>query len=526
MTAGIRCAGKKKYLEPVPRDLAYFKQCLLPDGKVVRISKKKFRRFAFYGKLSIGAERHESHETRPMPNSQASAVLRYLRKVTAADYALNLPDQELLERFVTRRDEAAFAALVCRHGPMVLRLCQRVLQHQEDAEDAFEATFLVLCQKAASLRPQKSLAGWLHSVAYRIAQKARVAAARRRKHEGRSADRQAIDPLAEITLREAHEILDQELLRLPDKFRAPLVLCYLEGLTREEAAQQLGWPTSTLKSRLEEARERLRRRLAARGLALSGALVASLFYEGTASGAVPSALLDSTVRAATLVAAGDAAAAGVVSAEVAALAKGVMKGMFISKLYKMTTAVVLALGLAGAGVGVAVHRALADGAPVAAVAPADEAAAPSAAADEQKPGEGNKPQDGQKPREVDKPRDGQKPREADKPRDGERPAAKGETVTLTGTVSKTETKRKRDDGSALTVITYILTEENGNKVQFPAPREGDAGRPGGKFNPADLVGKRVTVSGQAVTAPVREGAATKRVVRLLTITDIKEQKKP
>src|SRR5262245_32992713 len=107
-----------------------------------------------------------------MPNSRSNAVLRCLRRVTAAQYALNLPDPELLERFATQRDEAAFAALVRRHGPMVLHLCQRVLQHQEDAEDAFEATFLVLCQKAASLCPQESLAGWLHRVAYRIAQKA------------------------------------------------------------------------------------------------------------------------------------------------------------------------------------------------------------------------------------------------------------------------------------------------------------------------------------------------------------------
>src|SRR5262249_6995658 len=159
--------------------------------------------------------------------------------------------------------------------------CLRILQNEHDAEDAFQATFLVLSQKAVSLRPQESLCGWLHSVAYRIAQKARIDSARRRRHEGRAASPQAADPLTEVTLREAHEILDGESARLPDKFRIPLVLCYLEGLTRDKAAQQLGWLPSTLKSRLEQARERLRTRLASRGLGLSGVLVAALFYEGT-----------------------------------------------------------------------------------------------------------------------------------------------------------------------------------------------------------------------------------------------------
>src|SRR5262245_59740927 len=227
-----------------------------------------------------------------MPSSQPNLVLRYIRKVATAESAPGPADRELLERFSTRGDEAAFAALVRRHGPMVFRLCRRVLRNEHDAEDAFQATFLALSRKAGLLRPQQSLAGWLHSVAYRIAQKARVGAARRAKHEGRAAERPAADPLAQITLREAHELLDRELARLPDKFRVPLVLCYLEGLTRDEAAHQLGWSPGTLKSRLEQARERLRRRLSSRGMALSGALVASLFYDEAASAAVPSALLD------------------------------------------------------------------------------------------------------------------------------------------------------------------------------------------------------------------------------------------
>src|SRR6059058_4261301 len=146
-----------------------------------------------------------------MPNSQANPVLRYIHEVTAAEYVRGLADRELLERFLNRRDEMAFAALVRRHGPMVLHLSQRILHNQHDAEDAFQATFLVLSRKAASLRPQESLSGWLYCVAYRIAQKLRIDAARRRKYEGRVTIAPVADPLSQITLREAQEVLDHEL---------------------------------------------------------------------------------------------------------------------------------------------------------------------------------------------------------------------------------------------------------------------------------------------------------------------------
>src|SRR5260370_9501193 len=211
-----------------------------------------------------------------MRGNRANAVLRYIRRVAAAECALDLADRELLDRFVTRRDGAAYAALVRRHGPMVLRLCLRVLQNEHDAEDAFQADFLVLNQKATLLLPQESLSGWLYRVAYRIAQKARIGAARRRKHEGRAAVKHAVDPLDQITLREAYAVLDKELARLPDKFRVPLVLCYLEGLTRDEAAQQLGLPPSPLKGRPEQARERLRPRVAARGPAPAAPLLGGI----------------------------------------------------------------------------------------------------------------------------------------------------------------------------------------------------------------------------------------------------------
>src|SRR5439155_15809236 len=146
-----------------------------------------------------------------MPSRPLNLVLRYIRKAAEAERTLNGADRELLEAFLARRDEAAFAALVHRHGPMVLRLCRRILQNEQDAEDACQATFLILNRQAASLRRRESLASWLHSVAYRVAQKARVDAARRRKYEGRAAAVPVSDPLAEVTLRETQELLDREL---------------------------------------------------------------------------------------------------------------------------------------------------------------------------------------------------------------------------------------------------------------------------------------------------------------------------
>jgi cobalt-zinc-cadmium efflux system membrane fusion protein len=289
-----------------------------------------------------------------MPSSQANPVLQYIRKVAAEKSLLDLADPELLDQFITQRDETAFAALVRRHGPMVLGLCLRILHNEQDAEDAFQSTFLVFSRQAASLRPHKSLVGWLYSVAYRTAQKARLDAARRRKYEGGTTVAEVADPLAQITVREVHEILDRELTRLPVKFRVPLVLCYLEGLTRDEAAQRLDWPVSLLKSRLEQARERLRVRLTSQGLSLAGIFVASVFHEGTASAAVPPALLVSTVKAGTAVAGGGTAAL-LVPPSVAALTERVMKAMFMTKL-KTATLGLLVLSLLSLGMGLSTQH--------------------------------------------------------------------------------------------------------------------------------------------------------------------------
>jgi RNA polymerase sigma factor (sigma-70 family) len=303
-----------------------------------------------------------------MPKHDAQALLWYVR--ASAGSCLDAPDKELLGRFLDQGDEGAFAVLVRRHGPMVLRLCRRVLRDPQRAEDAFQATFLILCQKAASLSPRDSLSGWLHAVAYRAAQKARVADARRRTREGRVASREAKDPLDQLTLRETLEVLDQELARLPDKFRAPLVLCYLEGLTRDEAASRLGWPPGLLKSRLEQARERLGARLRSRGLALSGALAATLFG-GAASTAVSGELLDSAIRAATTFASG--AEATVVPAAVTSLTQGVMRDMFLSKIKSVVAMLAV---LAGIGAGVAAVRVNASTPEEVASAPVPAAARP------------------------------------------------------------------------------------------------------------------------------------------------------
>src|SRR5262249_50383230 len=159
----------------------------------------------------------------------AETVLRHLRGFAVRGVS-NLPDRELMRRFASGRDEVAFEALVRRHGPMVLRVCRRILRDAHDAEDAFQATFLVLARKAAALRHQESVGNWLYGVASRLSLRARTDAARRRDQERRATARAGPDPLADLTVREAQQLLVEELTRLPDRYRAALVLCHLEGL--------------------------------------------------------------------------------------------------------------------------------------------------------------------------------------------------------------------------------------------------------------------------------------------------------
>ena len=222
--------------------------------------------------------------------NRLASVLGHLRRVVVRRCDGGLGDAQLLERFADRRDEAAFEVLVWRHGPMVFGVCRRVLGHRDDAEDALQATFLALARQAGSISKRTSLASWLYKVAYRTALRARDQA---RKHvagplppEG-VPDRPSHDP---AEAREMREALDEELLQLPEKYRAPLVLSYLQGLTNEEVAAQLGCPVGTVFTRLARGREMLRSRLLRRGVApAAGGLALALGESATA--ALPLALI-------------------------------------------------------------------------------------------------------------------------------------------------------------------------------------------------------------------------------------------
>lgn len=225
-------------------------------------------------------------------------------------------DESLLGRFIRDGDEGAFSALVQRHGPMVLGVCQRVLQDRHEAEDAFQATFLLLVQRAASLREPRLLAGWLYGVAYRIAQRARRRAARRNQHERERPPMAAGDPLDTMAVRELRDLLDAELNALPAKYRAALVLCYLDGKTNIEAAHELGWPIGSMSARLARGRELLRERLARRHPALSSSPVPLLLLGFLKPASVGAELVGETVQAMagltgqTIAAAAESAASG------------------------------------------------------------------------------------------------------------------------------------------------------------------------------------------------------------------------
>lgn len=276
-------------------------------------------------------------------------ILGRIRQARALDESTGLSDGQLLERFVAARDEAAFEALVWRHGPAVLALCRRVLPCPADAEDVFQATFLTLARRGMSIRTQEALAAWLHRVAYRIAVRLRATRARwaRREQTGVEAvtDYRS-GPALDADLR---GVVDDEVNRLPAKYRAAVVLCYLQGLTTQEAGRALGCPQGTILSRLAWARQRLRDRLVRRGLAPAAAL-ALVETVQAAVAAPPVELVASVVRAALPFAAGGAAAAGVVSAQVAALAQGALRTMFLGKI-KVALVIILAVGMAGAGTG-------------------------------------------------------------------------------------------------------------------------------------------------------------------------------
>jgi RNA polymerase sigma factor (sigma-70 family) len=287
-----------------------------------------------------------------------SSLVGTLRRLVARADAGSSSDTQLLQRFVNQRDESAFELLVWRHGPMVLGVCRRILRDEHDAEDAFQATLLALARKAGSIGKRESVGSWLYKVAYRVALRTREAAIRRARHERQvNSLPPAVDPTATEgrAWDELRPVLDEELNRLAEKHRAPVVLCYLEGLTNEEAARQLRCPVGTVKTRLAHARRLLGDQLSRRGLTLAAGLLASEFVGQAACAAFPAALVGETVRIAALAAMGKIATAGAASAPVVALTEGVLRAMMVTKLKQ--AAVVLVLGLAFAGVGTMSYRA-------------------------------------------------------------------------------------------------------------------------------------------------------------------------
>lgn len=268
-------------------------------------------------------------------------LLDYLRRVLEEP----LGDADLLDRFIESRDETAFAGLLKRHGSMVLGVCQRILGNPQDAEDAFQATFLVLARKAASVRPREAVGNWLYGVAYRTALEARAKIRRRCAREKQVDEMPELEETQQSCCHELLSLLDREVHRLPDKYRLPVVLCDLEGRSRKEVARQLAIPEGTLSSRLATAHKKLAWRLTRLGLTVSGASMAMLLGENAVSACVPASLLVATTRAAMLLTAGLAAG---VSAGVITLTEGVLRAMFIAKV---KTATVLLCGVATLGLG-------------------------------------------------------------------------------------------------------------------------------------------------------------------------------
>jgi RNA polymerase sigma factor (sigma-70 family) len=279
-------------------------------------------------------------------------VLRHARGLAGPPPHDAIPDAELLARFALACDPAAFEALVRRHGALVWRVCRRVLGEAQDAEDAWQGTFLCLARQARSIRKGAALASWLHGVAFRIADKARRAAGRRKARERAAACRAALDPAHEAAWRELGRLVEKELHRLPEKYRLPLLLTYWRGLTNEQAALDLGWRPGTFKARLARARELLHSRLTARGVTLpAGAMVLLLAPGPGAGAAVPAGLIGALTRASAALAAGQPGATGGLPARADELARGVWPAAGLGKV-KLGIVLALALGVAGLGAGV------------------------------------------------------------------------------------------------------------------------------------------------------------------------------
>jgi len=299
-----------------------------------------------------------------MAQAAAGSIVPQIEALFEGCSVSGLTDGQVLERFTARRDvvgEAAFAALVARHGPMVLGVCHRFLGDRHHAEDAFQAVFLVLARKARSIRDPNLVGTWLYGVAIRTARKAKVRLARQRRHEegdamrlpglGSSVPAEPMAPPADepVLAREQAQALHDEIDRLPRSFRVPVVLCYFEGLTIDEVARRLRWPAGTVGSRLARARDKLRRGLTRRGVVLPAAVMAAVLNPKSASARVSSLLCDTTTKAAIRFAAGHAAGEAA-----SGLAQEVLRSMLLHKL-KFTVMALLALAAVATSAGFLTH---------------------------------------------------------------------------------------------------------------------------------------------------------------------------
>jgi RNA polymerase sigma factor (sigma-70 family) len=279
--------------------------------------------------------------------TQLSRLAHAVRRLALRDAS----DGELLESFVNHEDTAALAELVRRHAPMVWGVARRLLRRHQDAEDAFQATFLVLVQKAGAVREKELVANWLYGVAHQTAVRMRAMSAKRELREQQVTTMPETVSEAPDLWNDLQPILDEELSRLPEKYRAIIVWCDLEEMTRQDVARRLGCPEGTVASRLARARAMLAKRLARHGLAVSGGALATAVAHSAATAAAPAPLVAATIEAAGSVVAGKVLSAGVISATVIALTQGVMQTMLVNKIKKVLIVLVVALAVGGIGFG-------------------------------------------------------------------------------------------------------------------------------------------------------------------------------
>jgi RNA polymerase sigma factor (sigma-70 family) len=384
-----------------------------------------------------------------MANGTSNLLIRSIHDLVGTQGASELSDRELVERFADHSDGEAFAALVRRHGAMVLGVCRRIIGHEHDAEDVFQAVFLVLSRKAGGLRRKEAVGPWLFGVAHRLALRARLKGRQRQQRETKAPEVIPDEPFDELTLREARAVLDEELARLPERERGPLILCYLEGLTRDQAAQRLGCALGTLKGRLERGRAALQKRLTQRGLGLLGVLPTLVLTRESASATI--ALQTAAVEAA-LAFVGRSVVGRAIPPEVVVLAEEMLKPTLAGKL---AIATVVLLGVVACGFGVGLIGSPSDAArsesrtaPVPAVARLESRAMPGPTVN---------------------------PRATEKQRPSETPSAPEPTEKQAGTEKPADQASKNQEAEALpSVVKGVATAVDADKgTLLVAHRDGE-----------------------------------------------------